>query len=197
MQRLLAFSAQVSKLNRHLGSSLAWLILITTLVCAYNAVVRKVFNISSNGLLEVQWYLFGTVFLLGAAYTLAENAHVRIDVLSQRFSVRTQLWIDVVGYVFFMLPLIGFMLLYGWDFAAESIRIQEMSADAGGLPRWPAKILIPLGFALLGLQVLAELINKSAMLNGYLPAVSTQQNNNEAEVQSALSALGQPTNPQP
>ncbi|MCQ8896070.1 TRAP transporter small permease subunit [Limnobacter humi] len=191
MQQLLAFSACIDRISKRLGSWLAWLVLITTLVCAYNAVVRKVFNVSSNGLLEIQWYLFGAVFLLGAAYTLADNAHVRIDVLSQRFSIRTQLWIDVLGYVLFMLPLVGFMVMYGWEFAAESLRIREMSADAGGLPRWPAKLLIPAGFSLLGLQVLAELIKKAAMLTGYLPAMGTQYNANEAEVQSTLNALSQ------
>jgi TRAP-type mannitol/chloroaromatic compound transport system permease small subunit len=167
LKGLLAISRGIDGLNTRLGLAVGWLILITTLVSAYNAVVRKVFDTSSNGLLEIQWYLFGAVFLLGAAYTLQQNAHVRIDVLSNRFSESTRAWIDILGHVLFTLPLIGFVLVSGWEFAYESFRINEYSADPGGLIRWPAKALIVLGFALLGLQVCSEIIKKIAVIKGH------------------------------
>lgn len=144
---------------------MGWLILITTLISAYNAVVRKVFDFSSNGMLEIQWYLFGAVFLLGAAYTLQQNAHVRIDVIANRFSEKTRAWIDILGHFFFTLPLIGFILVSGWGFVQESYLVNEVSPDPGGLIRWPAKALIVVGFFLLGLQVLSEIIKKIAGLN--------------------------------
>lgn len=163
---LRAISSGIDWLNTKVGLAVGWLILVTTLVSAYNAAVRKAFDTSSNGLLEIQWYLFGAVFLLGAAYTLQQNAHVRIDVVSNRFSAKTRAWIDVVGHVFFTLPLIGFVLASGWDFAYEAFRINEYSADPGGLIRWPAKALIVLGFALLGLQVCSEIIKKIGVIKG-------------------------------
>ena len=143
---------------------MGWLILLTTLVSAYNALVRKAFDYSSNGLLEIQWYLFSAVFLLGAAYTLQQNAHVRIDVVSNRFSERTRAWIDIAGHVLFTLPLIGFVVVSGWEFASASFLVNEYSPDSGGLIRWPAKALIVVGFVLLGLQVCSEIIKKLAIL---------------------------------
>ena len=145
--------------------AVGWLILITTVVSAYNAVMRKAFDTSSNGMLEIQWYLFGAVFLLGAAYTLQQNAHVRIDLLSSRFTEKTRAWIDIVGHVFFTLPLIGFILVSAWGFVHESYLINEYSPDPGGLIRWPAKALILVGFGLLALQVLSEIIKKIHVLH--------------------------------
>lgn len=164
MNVLLAISRGIDWLNFKLGLAVGWLILITTLVSAYNAVVRKAFDVSSNGLLEIQWYLFGAVFLLGAAYTLQQNAHVRIDIVSNRFSEKTRAWVDILGHLFFTLPLIGFVIVYGFDFVKESYLVNEYSPDPGGLVRWPAKALIVLGFALLGLQVVSEIIKKSVWL---------------------------------
>jgi TRAP-type mannitol/chloroaromatic compound transport system permease small subunit len=161
---LLCISRRIDWLNGKLGVAIGWLILVTTLISAYNALVRKAFNISSNGLLEIQWYLFGAVFLLGAAYTLKENAHVRIDILAQRFPLKVQIWIDILGHLLFMLPLIAFVTIHGLDFAWKSYQITEYSPDVGGLIRWPAKSCIVLGFVLLGLQVLSELIKKLALL---------------------------------
>ena len=143
-----------------IGTAVGWLILITTVISAYNAVVRKTFDTSSNGMLEIQWYFFGAVFLLGAAYTLQQNAHVRIDIVSTRFSERSRAWIDIAGHVFFTLPLIGFILVSGWAFVQESYLVNEFSPDPGGLIRWPAKALIVVGFSLLGLQVFSEIIKK-------------------------------------
>ncbi|HEX4856976.1 MAG TPA: TRAP transporter small permease subunit [Limnobacter sp.] len=169
MKALLLMCGVVDRLNITLGKMMGWLILVATLVSALNAVLRKAADLSSNSLLEIQWYLFGAVFLLGAAYTLQQNAHVRIDILSSRFSERTRAWIDIAGHVFFTLPLIGFVVLASWDFAYDSFLIAEYSPDAGGLIRWPAKALIPLGFLLLGLQVICEIIRKIAFLRGQNP----------------------------
>lgn len=169
MKFLLKISAAIDSLNGVVGKTVAWLVLVTTLISAGNAISRKAFNLSSNGWLEIQWYLFGAVFLLGAAYTLKENAHVRIDIVAQRLSPKTQVWIDILGHVFFMLPLIGFVMIHGWDFAYRSYLTNEYSPDVGGLIRWPAKALIVLGFGLLGLQVCSEMIKKVAMLRGLLP----------------------------
>lgn len=164
MKALLRFSCGIDWLNVKIGVAVGWLILITTLISAYNAVVRKAFDISSNGLLEIQWYFFGAVFLLGAAYTLQQNAHVRIDIVSNRFSEKTCAWIDIVGHVLFTLPLIGFIIGSGWGLVQESYLVNEYSPDPGGLIRWPAKALIVVGFFLLGLQVLSEIIKKIDLL---------------------------------
>lgn len=168
MNGLLVVCCWIDKINDWVGRSVGWLILLTTLICAYNAIVRKVFDVSSNAFLEIQWYLFGAVFLLGAAYTLKENAHVRIDILSNRFSEKTRLWIDLIGLILFTLPLVGFVLVHGWTFFQNSYLINESSADAGGLLRWPAKGLIVIGFGLLGLQILSEIIKKTASLKALL-----------------------------
>ena len=167
MNTLLGISNRIDWLNTKLGVAVGWLILITTVVSAYNAVARKAFDTSSNGMLEIQWYLFGAVFLLGTAYTLQQNAHIRIDLLSSRFSEKTRAWIDIAGHVLFTLPLIGFVIVHGWEFAYQSFLINEYSPDPGGLIRWPAKALIVLGFALLGLQVLSELIKKTLILRNH------------------------------
>lgn len=160
MKTLLRFSRGIDWINIKIGVAVGWLILITALISAYNAVVRKAFDMSSNGLLEIQWYFFGAVFLLGAAYTLQQNGHVRIDIVSNRFSEKSRAWIDIAGHVFFTLPLIGFIIVSGWGFVQESYLVNEYSADSGGLIRWPAKALIVVGFSLLGLQVFSEIIKK-------------------------------------
>lgn len=166
MKPLLTICNWIDRLNIRLGKAIGWLILLTTLVSTFNAVVRKGLDYSSNGLLEVQWYLFGAVFLLGAAYTLQQNAHVRIDIVSARFSEKTRAWVDIAGHLFFTLPLIGFVLWAGWPFAMESFLVGEYSPDPGGLIRWPAKALIVVGFFLLGLQVISEVVKKVAFLKG-------------------------------
>jgi TRAP-type mannitol/chloroaromatic compound transport system permease small subunit len=164
LKALIAMAKHIDWLSIKAGRAVGWLILLTTLVSAYNALARKAFDYSSNGLLEIQWYLFAAVFLLGAAYTLQQDAHVRIDIVSNRFSERTRAWIDIAGHVLFTLPLIGFVVVSGWDFAHESFLVNEYSPDAGGLIRWPAKALIVIGFILLGLQVCSEIIKKLTIL---------------------------------
>jgi TRAP-type mannitol/chloroaromatic compound transport system permease small subunit len=131
--------------------------------------VRKAFNYSSNGLLEIQWYLFAGVFLFGAAYTLMHNEHVRIDVISGRFSKRTQTWIEVFGTVFFLLPMTLMILWLSVPFALHSMQSGEMSVNAGGLILWPVKMLLPIGFTLLTLQGISELVKRLAFLQGLIP----------------------------
>ena len=149
----------IDTLNKMVGRVVAWLILATVLLSVFTAVGRK-FAFGSNGFLEGQWYLFSAVFLLGAAYTLQADQHVRVDVLAKKWSAKTRAWIDIVGYVFFLLPVAVGLAWLGWHDFMQVWQHNEMSADAGGLPRWPVKLLIPLGFALLILQVLSEVLKR-------------------------------------
>lgn len=174
MKALLAFSSLVDALNERVGKAVYWLILVMVLVSSGNATVRYLFSTSSNAWLEVQWYLFSAVFLLCAGYTLQRNEHIRIDVVAGRFSRRTQLWIDVFGTVFFLLPMAVLIMKLSWPMFLDSLVRHEMSSDAGGLVRWPARLLIPVGFALLILQGTSELIKKVAILAGILPDVAEE-----------------------
>jgi TRAP-type mannitol/chloroaromatic compound transport system permease small subunit len=169
MKPLLRIAHFIDRLNERIGRAASWLILVTVLVSAGNAIVRKAFQMSSNGLLEIQWSLFAAVFLLAAAYTLLKNEHVRIDVISSRFSARTQAWIDIFGAVFFLLPLTGVVLYHAWPFFLSSFVSQEWSSNPGGLILWPAKLLIPVGFTLLSLQGVAEMIKRVGFLLGLEP----------------------------
>ena len=146
-----------------------WLLLAAVLISTVNAIVRKVFNWSSNGLLEIQWYLFAGAFLLGAAYTLLHNEHVRIDVVSGKFSRRTQTWIEVIGTIFFLLPFCAMVLWTSVPWFLNSFASGETSSNAGGLILWPAKILVPIGFTLLTAQGISELIKRLAFLKGLIP----------------------------
>jgi TRAP-type mannitol/chloroaromatic compound transport system permease small subunit len=169
MRALLVFARGIDALNEVIGQSVKWLVLVATLVSAVNASLRYGFDLGSNGWLELQWYLFALIFLLGAGYTLKHNGHVRIDVLYGRLSPRTQAWIDLLGGVLFLLPVAGLMAWLGWAVFTESWAIQEHSSDSGGLLRWPIKLALPVGFALLFLQGVAEIIKRAAMLAGHLP----------------------------
>lgn len=169
MKFLLTLSRFIDRLNQAVGRVASGLILVMVLISAGNAIVRKAFNMSSNGLLEIQWSLFAAVFLLAAAYTLLKNEHVRIDVLSSRLSLRAQAWIDIFGTLFFLLPLCALMLYYAWPFFLESFASQEWSNNPGGLILWPAKSLIPACFALLGLQGISEIIKRVGFLCGIVP----------------------------
>jgi TRAP-type mannitol/chloroaromatic compound transport system permease small subunit len=166
MRALLGFVRAVDAFTELLGRYLIWLVLIVTLISAGNAVARYGFNMSSNAWLEIQWYLFSAIFLLLAGYGLKRGAHVRIDLVAGRLSHRTQAWIDIFGGLFMLLPVCMLMLWHGWEAFAESWRIQEYSTDAGGLLRWPVKLLVPVGFALLILQGIAETIKRVAFLRG-------------------------------
>ena len=166
MTLLLKLSQLIDWLNERVGKGVFWLVLIMTLVSAANATVRFTFNYSSNGLLEIQWYMYAAIFLLAAGYTLKKNEHVRIDVLSSKLSPRGLAIIDIIGSLFFLLPMVVLVLWLSLPLVAESIRITEMSANSGGLIRWPVKALLPIGFSLLALQAVSELIKRIAFLAG-------------------------------
>jgi TRAP-type mannitol/chloroaromatic compound transport system permease small subunit len=170
MSSLLSFSRFIDAVNEKIGLAISWALLLAVLICSGNALVRYIFNNSSNAWLEIQWYLFGAIFLLASAYTLKRNEHVRIDVVVGRFSKRTQVWIDVFGFIFFLLPATLLILYFSIPFAYESIRNQEVSSNAGGLIIWPAKTLIPVGFFLLTLQGISELIKRIGFLMGLVDA---------------------------
>ncbi|MBI2236787.1 MAG: TRAP transporter small permease subunit [Magnetospirillum sp.] len=169
MKSLLSLSSLIDALNERVGRTVYWLILVMVVVSAGNASVRYIFSTSSNAWLEVQWYLFSVVFLLSAGYTLLKNEHIRIDVVAGRMSRRVHLWIDILGTLFFLFPMALLILKLSWPMVVESYFRNEMSGDAGGLLRWPVKAMIPVGFTLLLLQGLSELIKKIAILNGILP----------------------------
>ncbi len=169
MKFLLSFARLVDALNERVGRAVAWLVLVAVLVSAGNATVRYAFNLSSNAWLEIQWYLFSAIFLLGAGYALKKNAHVRIDVIAGRLSRRRQAWIDIAGGLAFLLPMSLLILWLSVPMFWQSYLGGEISADAGGLVRWPVKLLIPVGFALLSLQGLAEIAKRIAYLRGAAP----------------------------
>lgn len=166
MRALLAFSRLIDYANECVGRAVAWLVLIAVLVSAGNAMTRYAFNVSSNAWLEIQWYLFSAIFLLAAGWALKRNAHVRIDVIASRLSANAQAWIDILGTVFFLMPMAMLILYFSWPMFVQSWTGHEMSSDAGGLVRWPVKLLIPVGFALLVLQGASELIKRIAFLRG-------------------------------
>lgn len=168
MRPLLRLSALIDRLNTLVGRSASWLVLVTVLVSAGNAVVRKAFSTSSNAMLEVQWYLFAAVFLLLGGWTFLRNAHVRIDFVSSRLHPRTRAWIDIVGIVLFVLPLCGLLVWMSVPIVVEAWATGETSPNAGGLVRWPVYALLPLGMALLMAQCLSELVKRAAFLRGLL-----------------------------
>ena len=171
MRALLAFSRIVDSVNEHVGRAVAWLVLVAVLVSTVNAGMRYAFNLSSNAWLELQWYLFSAIFLLAAGWALKRNAHVRIDVLAAKLSPRAQAWIDLFGAIFFLMPMALLILYLSWPVFVQSWAGNEMSSDAGGLVRWPAKLLIPAGFALLVLQGLSEIAKRIAFLrDGEMPS---------------------------
>lgn len=170
MKFIISISRFIDTLNEKIGHGVSWALLAAVLICTGNALIRYTFNTSSNAWLEIQWYLFSAIFLLGSSYTLRRNEHVRIDVISGRFSKRTQVWMDIFGFVFFLLPMTGLIFYFAAPYALESIRNQEMSNNAGGLIVWPAKLLIPIGFLMLSLQGISELIKRIGYLQGLVDA---------------------------
>jgi len=166
VQNLLKISAVIDAINERVGQFVKWFILAAVLVSTVNAIIRKVFNTSSNSWLELQWYLFGAVFMLGAAYTFLKNEHIRIDIVTGNFRKRTRDWIDVFGHVFFLIPFAWIMVWHGIPFFYRSFALNEASMNAGGLTVWPAKFLLPAGFILLLAQAFSELIKRIAILRG-------------------------------
>ncbi len=169
MKPLLSLSALIDGINERVGQTVKWLILAMVIISSGNASIRFIFNNSSNAWLEVQWYLFAAVFLLCSGYTLLRNEHIRIDVVCGRLSRPKQIWIDILGTVFFLFPMGILIMWLSWPMFMKSFLHNEMSSDAGGLLRWPVKLLIPAGFFLLLIQGLSELIKKIAILTGDIP----------------------------
>ena len=169
MKLCLKVSRAIDALNERVGHLLYWLILVMVLVSAGNAISRYAFSMASNAWLELQWYLFSAVFLLCAGYTLLHNEHIRIDVVASLFKRRTQLWVDVFGMLFFLLPITVYMTWSSWPIFMNAWNSGEVSASAGGLIRWPARLLVPAGFFLLTLQGISELIKRIAVLQGLIP----------------------------
>lgn len=168
VQTLLKISNVIDAINNRVGQIIKWFILAAVIVSTANAIIRKVFNESSNAWLELQWYLFGAVFMLGAAYTFLKNEHIRIDIVTGNFRQRTRDWIDVFGHIFFLIPFAWIMIYHGWPFFMRSFEIGESSMNAGGLIVWPAKILLPAGFVLLLAQAISELIKRIAIIRGLM-----------------------------
>lgn len=168
MRGLLALSRGIDALNEGVGRLVRWLVLVAVLVSAGNAAARYGLDLSSNAWLEIQWYLFAAIFLFAAAYTLEQNGHVRIDVLYGRLPPRVRVWVDLLGALLFLLPMCGLIAWLGWKGFLASYAVHEVSPDAGGLPRWPIKLAIPLGFGLLFLQGVSEAIKQLAALTGHL-----------------------------
>jgi len=185
---LLALSRLIDRFTAWVGRWVAWLVLAAVLISAVNAAVRKAFNFSSNAYLEIQWYLFAAVFLLAAGYTLMRQEHVRIDVISGRFSKRTQIWIDIVGLALFVLPLVYTVVRLSLPLVIRAYEMNEYSQNAGGLIRWPVFAILPLGFLLLGIQAISELIKRIAFLRGLIPDPTrkVQAKSAEEELAEAL-----------
>lgn len=196
MQTLLSISKTIDQVNTRLGKLIAWLIFVAVAVSTVNALIRKIFDMSSNSWLELQWVLFGFVFLLCSPWTLLSNEHIRIDVISSKLPKRARDWIDIVGHVAFLLPFALVMILTSGPFALRSILGNEQSGNAGGLPQWPAKTLIFVGFIVLFVQGVSELIKRIAIMRGELEDTTSGGGHHasaEAEAQRLLAGIQEGT----
>lgn len=187
MKALLKLSRGIDWLSTQIGKYVIWLILASVVISGINALVRKIFNTSSNAYLEVQWYLFAASFMLAAGYTLLNGEHVKIDVISGRLSKRKQIWIDIIGFALFLTPMCLVVLHYAIPFFMQAWRSGEVSSNAGGLIRWPVYLMMPLGFALLMLQGFSELIKRIAFLQGLIDDPTTKKIEKTAEEELAES----------
>jgi TRAP-type mannitol/chloroaromatic compound transport system permease small subunit len=169
MAGLIGLSRIIDRITAFVGKAVSWLILLAVLVSAGNAISRKVFDVASNSWLELQWYLFGAAYLLAAAYTLQQNEHIRIDILYNMYSRRKQNAVDLFGHIFFLMPFVLLMLSYFFPYVLLSYRSGEVSTNAGGLIIWPGKLMLLLGFGLLALQGISEIIKKIAIMRGLIP----------------------------
>ena len=181
MSALLGLSRAIDVFNELIGKLIRWLVLATVLISAVNAIVRKAFNIGSNAYLEVQWYLFAAVFMLGAGYAFLRNAHVRIDFISSKLSKRTNAIIDILGIVVFVIPLCLILITLSWPFFVNAWNTGEMSSNAGGLIRWPVYLLVPVGFGILLAQSLSELVKRIAFLRGIIPEPMSMEHHKSDE----------------
>lgn len=180
LQFLLRVSGLIDVVNERVGKLVSWAVLLSVLVSTINASLRYSLNIASNAWLELQWYLFAAVFLLCSGYTLLRNEHIRIDIVAGRFSRRVQTWIDILGTIFFLLPMAILIMWLSWPVFMDSYLGHEMSSNAGGLLRWPVKLLIPIGFFLLAVQGLSELVKRIAFLQGLIPDPAEKQHSHGA-----------------
>ena len=188
MQVLLSISKLIDRCSTMLGSLMKWLILASVVISCVNAIARKIFDVGSNAFLEIQWYLFATSFLLAAGYTLLNNEHVRIDVISGRFSKRGQMWIDIMGFTLFLIPVCVAIIGLSMPVFLMAYQSGEVSANAGGLILWPIYMMLPLGFALLLLQAVSELIKRVAFLKGLIadPTLKVGEKSSEEELVEAI-----------
>lgn len=190
MRALLKLSDTIDAINVRIGRWVAWCIFIAVVVSAGNATVRKIFDTSSNSWLELQWVLFSAVFLLCAPWTLKDNEHIRIDIINNLLPQRVRDWIDVIGHAFFLLPLCIIMVVTGIPFFLRSWEVNEQSGNAGGLPQWPTKALVMIGFALLLAQGISELIKRIAVMRGLIPDPYARTTSAiEAEVEHLVEAI--------
>ena len=189
MNALLALSRVVDRVTERIGHSVYWLVLAAVLISAANAVIRKAFNFSSNAFLEIQWYLFSAIFLFLAGYTLKNNEHVRIDIVTGRFSAKTRAIIDIFGTVFFLLPMAIIIMWLSWPVFVDAYVRNEVSTNAGGLIIWPARIMVPIGFFLLIVQAFSELVKRFAFLKGLIPDPSEKVVEKTAEEELAEEIL--------
>jgi TRAP-type mannitol/chloroaromatic compound transport system permease small subunit len=190
LQALLKMSSGIDAFTRWTGKRVAWLILVAVVISALNAIVRKTFDVSSNSWLELQWVLFGIVFLLCSPWTLLDNEHIRIDIVSNAFSKRGRDIVDLIGHAFFLLPLCIVMIITGGPFFMRSYEVNEQSGNAGGLAQWPAKSLVIIGFAFLLVQGISELIKRIAVMRGLIPDPhASQVHALEAEVEHIVEAI--------
>lgn len=191
MRTLLAISRAIDAVNTKLGKLVAWLLVLAIVVSATNAIIRKLLNVSSNAWLELQWVLFGAVFLFCAAWTLIANEHIRIDIVNNFFSRRARNWVDLIGHTFALLPFCIVMIWTSVPFFLTSYRLGERSFSAGGLPQWPAKFLVPLGFTILLVQAISEIIKRIAIMRGAMddPYDGPQLHAAEAEAERLLQAI--------
>ena len=185
MNALLSLSKSIDSISEWIGRWVAWLVLLAVLISSGNAIMRKAFNMSSTGFLEIQWYLFAAVFLLASGYTLMRQEHVKIDVFSGRFSKRTQIWIDIVGICVFLLPFTFIIIKLAMPLVINAYVTQEVSSNAGGLIRWPVFALLPAGMLLLAMQAVSELIKRMAFLQGLIPDPSKKQGSKTPEEELA------------
>lgn len=190
MNALLKLSRRIDALTERIGKLAIWLVLIVVLISAGNALMRYSINFSSNALLEIQWYLFGLIFLLCGGYTLLRNEHVRIDLISGRFSKKAQTWIDIFGILFFLMPMAIVIMTLSWPVFVSALESGEMSNSAGGLIIWPARLMVPVGFFLLILQALSELIKRFGFLQGLCPDPTDKKKapSHEEELMNAIKA---------
>lgn len=191
MNALLGFSRLIDALTERIGKSIIWLVLVVTLISAGNALMRYTINYSSNAYLEIQWYLFSAIFLLGSGYTLMKNEHVRIDLISGRLSARGRAWIDVFGIIFFLMPMAIAITVLSWPVFLLALETKEYSSNAGGLIVWPVRLLVPVGFFLLVLQGISELIKRIGFLQGRCPDPTEKPKGPTAEEELAMAIKAQ------